>query len=124
MGWCMPLLGSVLPAAKISRTLALASLVVLLPGVAIGQAIKVARGKSADVPIMSLSVVAAPPLLSFDLAPDSATVANAPLNVATVWTGLNVSTTIRLYGYFTNAKTALIGVPVPPQFPPPPYLGK
>jgi hypothetical protein len=82
------------------------------------QVVKVApKSIRPEVGTGSLSVSAAPSMVSFNLTPGQITAGNSPVSITTTWSGSTVGSTMSLYGYFVSSTAALTGttnsVPIP-----------
>jgi hypothetical protein len=74
------------------------------------QALKVTpRQATPAVGTGTLSVSAAPSLLSFNLIPGKTATGNNPISIITTWSGSTLGSTMSLYGYFASSNAALSG---------------
>jgi len=102
-----------------NRCLLICSLAVLLSCAAQAQVVRVGnrggpvalRGPAPRLTILgSLSVVATPSLVTFNLVSAGTAAGSAPVVVVTTWSGISLfSTGIGVYAYFSNASSALSG---------------
>ncbi len=90
---------------------ALCYLLCLWPGEALAQAIRVSKGQV--LPSVtgggSVTVTAAPALLTFQLVSGGVAAADSSVVLATTWTGHSRLCALNLYGYFSSAGAALAG---------------
>jgi hypothetical protein len=89
----------------------LCCLLCLCPGETLAQAIRVGKGQVLP-PVTgggSVTVTAAPALLTFRLVSGGVAAADSSVVLATTWTGHNRLCALNLYGYFSTAQAALAG---------------
>jgi hypothetical protein len=106
-------------------TVVFSSLIVTCPRLGVSQAVKVMQRRvTPNLGAGTLSVSAAPSLVTFNLVARGAAIGNGPVSITTTWTGLSLLSTVSLYGFFTSSGAALTGTHSPATIPTSAVLGQ
>ena len=91
------------------KRLAFLSLLIALPALPQARPISTLRPKPFVTLGDTVTVSATPSAVSFTLVHGAAATASSPVSITTTWSGINLLSSITLYGFFTSSTSALSG---------------